>query len=581
MPIPYRNEVWLLVFLGQALGLGDGRGPPPRSTYRLAASRRVLSFDGRVFMNDEKKRPTPTFHDSACAISHTTNCPLKCRKFIMPHAVSPDSSPTVGEDVTMTDDSAVDTMMDTSQGDEPPSAQGDHQKNEDLEAMFDDEDDDEFTASSAPDSSVPAIIPPQSAKFSDPEVMRAFYQRLFPYKQLFHWLNHSAVPNHDFQHREFAFTLANDVYLRYQSFPSAELFRKQCVAQTPSRFEIGPVYSTNPRDRKTLRRAAAFKPLSKELVFDIDMTDYDEIRTCCSGGKICLRCWSFMKMAIKVLDVALREDFGFQHILWVYSGRRGVHAWVCDKSARQLDDNQRKSIATYLELLKGGDNSGKKVNARRPLHPHIERSLAILREHFQADILQEQDPWLEDEKAAHLLSLLPDETLIKSLQKKWGSSSHRSSKNKWADIDDLASSGGGSAKLDPRKLREAKQDIVLEYTYPRLDAAVSKHLNHLLKSPFCVHPGTGRVCVPIDPSTVDDFDPLDVPTVTELLGQVDQYFKDAGEEEAADAAARRAPDWEKTRLKPYVEYFRGFVNNLVKDEQNGKRKAEGGEAMEF
>lgn len=148
--------------------------------------------------------------------------------------------------------------------------------------------------------------------------------------------------------------------------------RKQAIDQIPTRFEIGPVYSTNPRDRKTLRRAAAFRPLAKELVFDIDMDSYDEIRTCCKGANICHRCWNFIKMAIKVVNLTLEEDFGFKHVLWVYSGRRGAHGWVCDKRARDLDDSKRRAILNYMDLLKGGDSGGKKVNVRRPLHPHIE-----------------------------------------------------------------------------------------------------------------------------------------------------------------------------------------------------------------
>jgi DNA primase small subunit len=147
--------------------------------------------------------------------------------------------------------------------------------------------------------------------------------------------------------------------------------RKEVLRLNPSRFEIGPVYTTNPRDRKSLRKSSHFRPLAKELVFDIDLTDYDEIRTCCDKANICRKCWNFVTMAIKVVDVALRDDFAFQHILWVYSGRRGAHAWICDKRAREMDDSKRRAIAGYLEVIKGGAQSGKKVNVKRPLHPHL------------------------------------------------------------------------------------------------------------------------------------------------------------------------------------------------------------------
>ena len=68
----------------------------------------------------------------------------------------------------------------------------------------------------------------------------------------------------------------------------------------------------------------------------------------------------------------------------------------------------------------------------------------------------------------------------------------------------------------------AMEDIILQYTWPRIDAEVSKHRNHLLKAPFCVHPKTGRVCVPVDPSRIEEFDPAKVPTVGQLLKEIDE-----------------------------------------------------------
>ncbi|CAK7208704.1 p48 polypeptide of DNA primase [Sporothrix curviconia] len=459
-----------------------------------------------------------------------------------------------------------------------------------LEELFDDDDDDEFSGSKPAGEALAATSDLLSLRASDPEVMRSFYQRLFPWRYLFQWLNHSPTPTNDFAHREFAFTLQNDAYLRYQAFPTSDLLRKDVLRLMPSRFEIGPVYTTNPAERKTLSNAAAFKPLAKELCFDIDLTDYDDIRTCCDKTTICIRCWQFITMAVRVIDVALREDFGFQHIVWIYSGRRGAHAWVCDKKARTLDDQKRRAIVGYLEVLRGGSQGGKRVNVRRPLHPHLTRSLSVLRTHFQEDVLRDQDPWGTEERAEKLLALLPDRNLAEALRRKWDAAPGRSSTLKWADIDAVAKTGSIKG-LDLKQLLEYKQDIVLEYTYPRLDVNVSKKLNHLLKSPFVVHPGTGRVCVPIDVRHLEEFDPLGVPTVQELLQEIDTYSSQGANGGSAEeipqkpaADEKKLQDWEKTSLRPYIEQFRTFVLALMRDEKDGvrvKRERDEATSMEF
>ena len=155
-----------------------------------------------------------------------------------------------------------------------------------------------------------------------------------------------------------------------------------------SRYAFPSRAEQQPRDRKTLA-AGALQPQRRELVFDIDMTDYDEIRTCCTDKKICKRCWGFIAAAVKVLDHGLRgklkdiyvssdelmsETFGYKHLLWVYSGRRGIHCWISDQAALDLNDDQRKNLVTFLEVIKGGKEQNKKVNVRGPkddqeLHP--------------------------------------------------------------------------------------------------------------------------------------------------------------------------------------------------------------------
>ncbi len=90
-------------------------------------------------------------------------------------------------------------------------------------------------------------MPSAETETPTPEIMLAFYRRLYPFKSIFKWLNHEHVPGRLFTHREIAFTLQNDVYLRYNSFTTADEFKKQTCTLNPTRFEIGPVYTARVR----------------------------------------------------------------------------------------------------------------------------------------------------------------------------------------------------------------------------------------------------------------------------------------------------------------------------------------------
>ncbi|THH01494.1 hypothetical protein EW145_g6899 [Phellinidium pouzarii] len=418
------------------------------------------------------------------------------------------------------------------------------------------------------------------------EVMMAFYKRLYPFKSVFNWLNHQHAPTRLFTHREFAFTLQGDVYIRYNSFSSAEELKKQVLRLNPSRFEIGAVYNARPRDKKTLR-PGALQPLQRELVFDIDMTDYDEIRTCCTGKGICQRCWGFISVAVKILDSMLREQFGFKHLLWVYSGRRGIHCWVSDLEAMALTDEQRKALMGWMEVIKGGVDMTKKVNVRmhnKPLHPSLQAASWIARNEFTSLILKDQDCFANDEQTNALLELLGDKDVSTRLRKKWTDAS-KDSEGKWADVlrelKQKTKESPGTAENNIPLFR-AIEDIILQYTYPRIDAEVSKHRNHLLKAPFCIHPATGRVCVPVDPGRVDEFDPEKVPTVGKLLRELDELTTDTAMEVESEAFGdssggqrqqqQHHSDWARTSLKPYVDMLDAHVRGVMEEVRMQKRE---------
>lgn len=433
-----------------------------------------------------------------------------------------------------------------------------------------------------------------------PHLLQQYYARLFPYGRYFKWLSYGGADKKVFQNREFSFTLKDDVYIRYQSFKDQAEMTAAIQKRNPYKIDIGAVFTARPKDHKKVK-ASEFQPVEKELVFDIDMTDYDEIRTCCSGAAICPKCWPFMNVAIRVVDTALREDFGFENLLWVYSGRRGVHCWVADKRARALSQDARSAVAEYLNVIKGGDHQARRVNLPRPMHPSLERALQICQPYFKRMVLSPagQDILRDTESQKQLVSVIGDETIERTLLESWAGDSE-TTPARWLELEDVLDKACKKQSKN-KDLPRRKNEIVMQYTYPRLDIAVSKGLNHLLKSPFVVHPKTGRVCVPIDLDNIDSFDPFSVPTIGELCAQIDDYdmTQAAGASTVMDTSAekeeegdgegqgetteepfKKVQDFKKTSLVASIEVFDKFLKGLAAENRAARLSAKAAGEMD-
>jgi len=382
-------------------------------------------------------------------------------------------------------------------------------------------------------------------------LLKTYWGSLFPAKHICEML---APSGENLALREFSYEIeignGETTYSRYNTYANVKEFLEGLQRECPRRIDLGAVFSQQPKDKVLVANKRAV-PLEKELVFDIDISDYDDVRSCCKGADTCGKCWPLMNIAIKVVDRILREDFGFEIILWVYSGRRGVHCWVCDPRARKLSVEERSAVVEYISVAGQRKQSDKFsfINMPRHLHPTLKQAFdEVLLDYFEKQVfpghLFEKESW------DMVLATLPDE-LRTPISKSWEEDEELTPLDKWYQFFENVNQA-----IEKGILRNTNpiMDIVFTCTYPRLDIQVSKHLHHLLKSPFCVHPSTHRVCVPIDVDQCDKFDPHAVPTVEDLLTQIDRYDK-SHESNSPTGGKKGLHQYEKTSLRDYVRLF--------------------------
>ena len=183
-------------------------------------------------------------------------------------------------------------------------------------------------------------------------MMRTYYEKVFPFELIAEWLSYGTdkcetkeekkeeengemtddaaptqTPDTPFKHREFACVLeinGEETFLRYRSFQNGTEMRREFAKLAPTRIEIGPIYRL-PVTRANQSFNAA---VERELIFDIDMDAYNEVRRCCTGNAVCRKCWPLATTAAKIIDHTLRECFGFKHLVcfWFSTSITLLHA---------------------------------------------------------------------------------------------------------------------------------------------------------------------------------------------------------------------------------------------------------------
>jgi DNA primase small subunit len=81
------------------------------------------------------------------------------------------------------------------------------------------------------------------------------------------------------------------------------------------------------------------------------------------------------------------------------------------------------------------------------------------------------------------------------------------------------------------------------------------------------------VCIPIDPSKVDSFDPMAVPTLKQLTDEIDAFARE-------EADKKVTKEYKKTSLKEPVRIFEEFLSGL-EESRRGRQMDASDAKMDF
>ena len=270
---------------------------------------------------------------------------------------------------------------------------------------------------------------------------------------------------------------------------------------------VVPIYDTHHRD------FVHFVPLYKELVFDLDVHDFDRFCECAAHGRktLCHDCWLHIEGAYFVMRFILTRLFGYAeaNILTVFSGGKGIHCFVNDARAMRLTQEQRFFMYDTIRV-ESGKNHTNEMAADASLCAWITKYATAdltqrLESLFLSHVVASRNlfvtcaafrRWVIDKLALHYP--VTHSLLLKS--REWQDVTTDSSLV-WATLQalEIYEYNSGGNKIG------ASRFLVYRLFYPIIDKG-PLDMSHSIKLPFSIHITTRNIALPIDQAFIESHD---------------------------------------------------------------------------
>jgi DNA primase catalytic subunit len=246
-----------------------------------------------------------------------------------------------------------------------------------------------------------------------------------------------------------------------------------------------------------------------EVVLDVDLTDFTRYCDCVrqtDTKRACPQCWLHiegMQLLIRYIlcyKLAVEE----RYLLWVFSGKKGVHCLCNDPRLCRTDAQARDRLIGLLRCETLDDLWDLAIE----LPMDVANQINVL---FENRAIQHRALLDVVEFRKHCLTIVRQyfPALYNILNQRWSNS--KGSVNDWTVLKTLQQDQCDS--VTPTLL------IALTVFYPRVDSGPLR-LSHKFKMPFSVHGDTQRLALPMQcDALISDTLPTGALTLSELVSQ--------------------------------------------------------------